>query len=689
MHRLQGLAGFVLFGWLALAPVARAQTPEPRVALVIGNSAYGAGALATPANDAGLIAQTLTEAGFEVAGARDVDQDSLRHAFSDFLDKAAMAGPDAVAFVYLGGYGLQYAGENYFAPIEARIPRDTSVPLEALRISDFTRALAELPLKARIVVLDAARDNPFAPSGPRLAGGLALQEPGPGSLIAFNAAPGTIGRHETGDYGVYAKALAEMIREGGARPEDIFARTRLRVSEATRGAQVPWDEARLPEPFLFFPASAEQPVVAMPDLRGRALRDLPVEEAYAAALTRDTISAYQDFLTAYPNDPLSPRVRAMLAARREALTWRRSVSSDTASAYWTYLHRYPNGPHAADARRRLANIGAGYDVPVGFMDDVFDVAPPPRVEYEIVDSPVVLFDDYYAPPRAPVWFLPAQSPAYMDLQAPRHVGSGFLPIPIPIPMSGQRSWRQGSAPRVYNAPVPLPGGVTPRDPGRPSTFMPSSGGRLQQQPAQMRPLMPSGQFVPPVSAQRPIVPQVPLNQPRSNGYGASQQRPLPVPEARTPQRPVNAYGAYGAQQRSTSPQRSAAPQRIDPRLERRMQATGREHHYQPPARQQQPAYRAPQVQYQQQRPQPAYQAPQVRQQAPVQQMRQAPPQQMRQAPPQQMRQAPPQQMRQAPPQQMRQAPPPQVQQQRPQPQAQPQQRAPQRRDCGGPGQRPC
>jgi uncharacterized caspase-like protein len=55
-----------------------------------------------------------------VAGARDLDQDTLRHAFRDFLEKASGSGPDTVAFIYLSGYGIQLEGENYFVPIDAR-----------------------------------------------------------------------------------------------------------------------------------------------------------------------------------------------------------------------------------------------------------------------------------------------------------------------------------------------------------------------------------------------------------------------------------------------------------------------------------------------------------------------------------------------------------------------------------------
>src|SRR3984893_8033491 len=121
---------------------------ERRIALVIGNANYQAGALPTPANDAGLIAQTLQAAGFDVTGARDLDQETLRRTFREFLDKASSAGPETVAFVYLGGYGLQLEGENSFVPIDAKIARDVNVSSEALRLSDYIAPLAALKLKA-------------------------------------------------------------------------------------------------------------------------------------------------------------------------------------------------------------------------------------------------------------------------------------------------------------------------------------------------------------------------------------------------------------------------------------------------------------------------------------------------------------------------------------------------------------
>ncbi|MFX8565721.1 caspase family protein, partial [Acinetobacter baumannii] len=88
-------------------------------------------------------------------------------------------GPGTVAMVYLAGYGIQLAGENYFIPVDSPLSRDTEIPIEGLRISDYLRELSALPLKAGIVVLDAARQQPFIEGGKPIASGLALVEPDP------------------------------------------------------------------------------------------------------------------------------------------------------------------------------------------------------------------------------------------------------------------------------------------------------------------------------------------------------------------------------------------------------------------------------------------------------------------------------------------------------------------------------
>jgi uncharacterized caspase-like protein len=435
------LLSVLLFGSLASAS---AQTAEKRLALVVGNANYSSGALPTPANDAGLIAQTLQAAGFDVVGVRDLDQDSLRRTFRDFIAKVSSAGPDMVAFVYLSGYGLQLEGENYFVPTDANIARDVNVSSEALRLSDYTRPLAALGIKASIVVLDGARANPFAKSGPPLAGGLALVEPDPGTLIAFNAAPGTVAQNEAGPYSSYAQALAEMMREGGLPVTEVFNRVRLRVNDITKGAQVPWNASKLPAPFYFFERAPDAPPPQVSaeqtsSIRSKPIRDFDARDAYLAALDRDNLQDYENFLVAYPRDPMARRVRAIVAARREAITWRRSRSVDTPAAYWSYLRRYPNGFHANDARRRLAYLAAAFEPPPRFEIISYDVLPPPPEEIIYVERPVLIFDDpdfgFEPPPPPPVFFLPPRPVYFIDLAPPPPpIYEYVLPVPVYVPV---------------------------------------------------------------------------------------------------------------------------------------------------------------------------------------------------------------------------------------------------------------
>ncbi len=431
------------FGFAGLSAPASAQQQEKRIALVVGNGAYAKSPLATAANDAGLIAQTLQAAGFDVVGARDLDGDTLRRTLRDFIQKAETSGPDTVATIYLAGYGMQLAGENYFVPVDSPIARETDIPTEALRIGDYVRRLGSLPLKASVVVLDAARQQPFVEGGQPIASGLALVEPEPRMLIAFNAAPGTVVPVEQGPYGVYAQSLAEMIRTGGLPLPELFDRLRLRVNDASKGAQVPWHAQKLDTNFVFFDLAPDAPAQPPPDqaaeIRNRTIRDLGPSDAYAAALERDTLQSYDEFVSAYPGDPLAKRMRALAAARREAITWMRTYRADTPDAYWSYLRRYPNGPHAADARRRLAILTAPIEPPPTFAVMDYDVPPPPPEEIVYIDRPVLMFSDPYydfvPPPPPPVYFLPPPPPDFVILAPPPPpIGLFILPQPVFIPI---------------------------------------------------------------------------------------------------------------------------------------------------------------------------------------------------------------------------------------------------------------
>jgi uncharacterized caspase-like protein len=435
---------FLVSALPGLVGSAAAQQQEKRIAFVVGNAAYAKAPLATTANDAGLVAQQLQAAGFDVIGARDLDGDTLRKSFHDFVDKAQADPANTVAMIYLAGYGVQLSGENYFIPVDANITHDTDIPIEGIRISDYTRQLAGLPLKASVIVLDAARQQPFVEGGQPIASGLALVEPENNMLIAFNAAPGSVAPSEAGPYGIYAQSLAEMIRTGGLSLPEVFDRVRLRVSENSKGAQVPWDAQKIQAQFTFFDRAPDAPPTQGPPdqvaaIRDKPMRDLGAQDAYTAAIERDTMQGYQDFLAAYPGDPMAGRIHAILAARREAITWRRTYLTDTPAAYWSYLRRYPRGWHAADARRRLDILTAPLEPPPSFAMIDYDVGPPPPDEAIYVDRPVFYFGDpewgFGPPPPPPAFFLGPPPPDFVVLTPPfAPIGLFILPQPVFVAM---------------------------------------------------------------------------------------------------------------------------------------------------------------------------------------------------------------------------------------------------------------
>jgi uncharacterized caspase-like protein len=521
---------------------------EVRFALVVGNDEYKGAKLATPANDAGLIAEALQSAGFTVTGARNLDQATLRESFREFLGQVAAAGPDAVALVYLSGIGLQFAGDNYFVPVDADIQRDVDVPLQAVRISDFAQPLAALPGRVKIVILDAARSNPFARGGQPLAGGLALVDPVHSMAIAFNAAPGTVAPDEQGPYGAYATSLTEMIAAGGLSLDDLFARVRLRVSELSQGAEIPWYASQIDGPFLMTERAADAPpppnVAPLADIRSKPIRGYSSpEEAYAAALELDTLDGYEQFLAGYPDSPFARRIAAMLAVRREEIIWRRCVMDNTPPAYWSYLRRYPNGPHAWDARRRLTMLAALLEPPASFAFIDFGVPPPPPAEIVFVDQPVVMFvgRGYAPPPPPPVFFLPPRPREFAALPPPPPSRERFfLPTPaapairalVRPPQTVTLRAPPPGGPGGRPTPVALPGAVRSRaTPGAVTTTTPL---KEQHSPTSGAGTPPAPQTPPSTALVKPAPPPPPPSPKPAAVKPAPPPPPPPPPAAPKP-----------------------------------------------------------------------------------------------------------------------------------------------------------
>ena len=433
---LAAVTCFCMLVWLVqLGPGAwadGAQRGNTRLALVIGNGSYQASPLATSVNDAGLVAQTLAQAGFDITAAANADAITIRKLFDGFAAKLQSTGPNTVAVVYLTGYGLQVDGNNFFVPVDANINRDSDVPNQAVSLSDLARSLQATPARVRILVYDLARAGPFPVAGLALASGLNVAASPDGTLTAFNVSPGMVAEPDLAPYGVYARALAEMIQTPGLQSSATFDRVRLRVVEQTNGRQIPYHVGHLD--FSFYPNGASS-LDTTPEVA--SVSGMPIADAFAKCVSRDSLSAFNEFTRAFPNDPLAIRVRRMTAIRREVLIWSESLQANTPRSYWTYMRRYPRGPHFGDARRKLTQLNAALEPPPRFdIYDYPDLQPPTAEELAIIGERNVGSTDATSIPPLPSSFLPQRRNAFTEeLPPPPILPEHVLPIPVPVARS--------------------------------------------------------------------------------------------------------------------------------------------------------------------------------------------------------------------------------------------------------------
>src|SRR4051794_7751446 len=439
---------------------AASASAQQRIALIIGNGAYPKGPIAHSLADGGLVAEALTSVGFEIVEGADVNSGDFRRLFGEFLAKVNAAGPDTIAFIYYSGYAVQFEGDNYLIPIDAQLNRDSEIPIQGIRLFDLLRPLADTPATTKIVVLDAARSLPFQIEGGQLAPGLGAIEAAPNLLVAYSSAPGTVAPDGAGPYGAYATAIAEMVREPGLDIDTMFARIRLRTNETTAGAQTPWEVSQLQQVAVLVPGQPSAPPavaqgflappqtqIGAPVVRRRPpprpIQDIGPEEAYAYAVEADDLPTYVEYVRVYPNSPYTPRVWAMIRARREALVWREALLVNSPDAYWTYLERYPNGLYVFDARRRLRRLAVGDRPPPGWRMMEFAHVPPP-----LAGEPVGMIS-VLPPAPPPRRYLGPQPSFIVGLPPPAAGGGGLWRRPQPTfpmivtPPSGQRPGFQG------------------------------------------------------------------------------------------------------------------------------------------------------------------------------------------------------------------------------------------------------
>jgi uncharacterized caspase-like protein len=209
-----------------------------RVALVIGNGRYpdANAPLIQPINDARALTASLRRNGFDVDVVEDASKDDMSRAVDRLKSKI---GPDSVVMLFFGGYGVQAGRESYMLPVDARIWKEADVRRDGLSVESVLEAIKERGARAKLVVIDASRRNPYERRFRAFSHGLAPIIAPDNALILSSATPGKVADDSKGQYSVLVAELLNNLNASDAGAETVFNKTRVAISRASEGEQVP------------------------------------------------------------------------------------------------------------------------------------------------------------------------------------------------------------------------------------------------------------------------------------------------------------------------------------------------------------------------------------------------------------------------------------------------------------------
>lgn len=209
-----------------------------KIALVIGNGRYpdANAPLAQPINDARALTATLRRSGFDVDVVEDASKDDMRRAVARLQSKVK---PDTMVMLYFGGYGVQAGRESYMIPVDAKIWKEADVRRDGVSIESVLEAVSEKGARAKLVVVDASRRNPYERRFRAYSHGLAPITAPDNALILTSATPGKVADDSKGTHSVLMTELLKELNPQLAGVESAFNKSRIAISRATAGEQVP------------------------------------------------------------------------------------------------------------------------------------------------------------------------------------------------------------------------------------------------------------------------------------------------------------------------------------------------------------------------------------------------------------------------------------------------------------------
>jgi uncharacterized caspase-like protein len=220
-----------------------------RLALVIGNGHYpdASAPLTQSINDARALSSSLRKNGFDVDMVEDATRDDMVRAVSRLKSRIKR---DTVVMLFFGGYGVQAGRESYMLPVDAAIWKESDVRRQGVSIDGVLDMMKEQGAKAKLVVVDASRRNPYERRFRSYSHGLAPISASDNALILSSASPGKVVDDGKGEHSVLVSEFLNNLNSKGSA-EAVFNKTRLAISRASEGDQVPTVSSSLLEDVHF------------------------------------------------------------------------------------------------------------------------------------------------------------------------------------------------------------------------------------------------------------------------------------------------------------------------------------------------------------------------------------------------------------------------------------------------------
>lgn len=216
-----------------------------RLALVIGNGQYpdANAPLAQPINDARALTATLRQHGFDVDVVEDASKDDMRRAIARLKSRIRK---DSVVMLYFGGYGVEAGRQSYMIPVDAAIWKESDVRRDGISIESVLADMKEMGARTKLVVVDASRRNPYERRFRAYSHGLAPIAAPDNALILSSATPGKVADDSKGQHSVLMTELLNHVNSQSG-VEAVFNKTRVAISRASEGEQVPSVSSSLSE----------------------------------------------------------------------------------------------------------------------------------------------------------------------------------------------------------------------------------------------------------------------------------------------------------------------------------------------------------------------------------------------------------------------------------------------------------